>query len=132
MPGGAAGGQRVAVEVEGKKQGFVIRPQLEGAAFQPRAEMLYTCDSGKEFSVKSGIVYLCFGELFAEKSQRLPVLAYLLLQDRSNVGVGGVSSQGENGSGEGVSQGHIGDKGCIEGGESCLHIWCPGEGLGVT
>jgi hypothetical protein len=29
------------------------------------------------------------------------VLAYLLLQDRSDVGVGGVSSQGENGPGDG-------------------------------
>ena len=52
-----------------------------------------------------------FGELLAEESQRLPVLAYLLLQDRSHVGVGGVSSQGENGPGEGVGQGHLGNEG---------------------
>jgi hypothetical protein len=33
------------------------------------------------------------------------VLAYLLLQDRSDMGVGGVSRQGEDCSGEGVSKG---------------------------
>jgi hypothetical protein len=47
----------------------------------------------------------------AEESQRLPVLAYLLLQDRSHVGVGGVSSQGENDPEEGVGQGHLGNEG---------------------
>ena len=39
------------------------------------------------------------------------MLAYLLLQDRSHVGVGGVSSQGENDPEEGVGQGHLGNEG---------------------
>jgi hypothetical protein len=41
------------------------------------------------------------------------VLAYLLLQDRSDMGVGGVICQGEDRSGEGVSQGDCGDEGAL-------------------
>ena len=85
--------------------------------------------------VNRGEVYHGFGELFAEKSQRLPVMAYLFLQDRSDIGVGGVGgvcSQGENSSTEGVGQGHRSIKGHLGGGESSFHGGCPGEGLGVT
>ena len=57
------------------------------------------------------------------------MLAYLLLQDCSNVGVGGVSSQGENGPAERVVQGHCGDEGRLGGGESGFHVRCPGLGL---
>ncbi len=39
------------------------------------------------------------------------MLAYLLLQDRSDVGVGGIGGQGENRPGEGVSQGNGGNEG---------------------
>jgi hypothetical protein len=60
------------------------------------------------------------------------VLAYLFLQDCSDMGVGGVGSQGEDNSGEGVGQGNCGDKGRLSSGESGFHVRCPGEGLGVT
>ncbi len=89
----------------------MISPQLEGAAFQPRANVFYTLHGGEKFSVKCGVVCLCFGELLDEESQQLPVLAYLLLQDHSDVDVGGVRCQGENGPGEGVGQGHCGEEG---------------------
>jgi hypothetical protein len=127
----AAGGRRRDL-VEGKNQGFVIGPQLEGAALQLRAKVFYTWHGGEKFSVEGGIVYLGFGELLAEKSQWLPVLAYLLLQDCSDMGVGGVGSQGKDSSGEGVGQGNYGDKGRLSGGKSGFHVRCPGEGLGVT
>jgi hypothetical protein len=39
------------------------------------------------------------------------VLTYLLLQDRSDMGVGGVGRQGEDRSGKGVRQGNCGDEG---------------------
>ncbi len=48
------------------------------------------------------------------------------------MGVGGVSSQGENSSGEGVGQGHRSDEGRLGGGESGFKVRCPGEDLGVT
>ncbi len=59
------------------------------------------------------------------------MLAYLLFQDCSDVGVGGVSSQGENGLREGVCQGHHGDEGLLGGGESSLHGRRPGRALGL-
>ncbi len=60
------------------------------------------------------------------------MLTYLLLQDRSDVGVGGVSGQGENCSGQGVRQGNCGDEGFFGGGESSFNVWRPRKGLGVT
>jgi hypothetical protein len=56
------------------------------------------------------------------------MLTYLLLQDRSDVGVGGVGGKGEDRSGQGVSQGNGG----VGGGESSFHVWRPRKGLGVT
>jgi hypothetical protein len=50
------------------------------------------------------------------------VLAYLLLQDRSDVGVGGARGQSQNGSGLGVSQGHRGDEGRLGGGAKAATI----------
>ena len=44
--------------VKGENQWFVVRPQFEWAALEPRAEMFYTCNGGEEFSVESGIIYL--------------------------------------------------------------------------
>jgi hypothetical protein len=82
--------------------------------------------------VLRGVVYHGFGELFAEKSQALPVLAYLLLNGLSDMGVGGVHSQGENGPGEGVGHGQSYNKGRLGGGERGLHVQLPGEGIGVT
>ncbi len=60
------------------------------------------------------------------------MLAYLLLYDCSNMGVGSVCSQGENGPREGVGQGYSGDEGHLGGGESGLHVRLPGEGLVIT
>ena len=57
------------------------------------------------------------------------MLAYLLLQDHSDMGVGGVGRQGEDGSGEGVGQVNCGDEGRLGGGESGFHVRCPGLGL---
>jgi hypothetical protein len=82
--------------------------------------------------VNRGVVYHGFGELFAEKSQRLPVLAYLLLNDRSDMGVGSVHSQGENGPQEGVGQGYSSNEGRLGSGDRGLHVRLQGEGLGVT
>ena len=48
------------------------------------------------------------------------------------MGVGGVGSQGEDSSGEGVGQGNCGDEGSLGGGESGFHVRHPGQGLGVT
>jgi hypothetical protein len=42
-------------------------------------EILDNSHGSEQFSVKREVIYLGFGELFAEESQRLPVLAYLLL-----------------------------------------------------
>ncbi len=63
---------------------------------------------------------------------QLPVLAYLLLQDRSDMVVGGVGCQGESSPREGVSLGDGGNEGRLGGGESYFHGRCPGESLGVT
>jgi hypothetical protein len=60
------------------------------------------------------------------------VLTYLLLQDRSDVGVGGVSGQSEYRPGQGVRQGNGGDEGFLGGGEGGFHVWRPRKGLGVT
>jgi hypothetical protein len=60
------------------------------------------------------------------------VLTYLLLQDRSDVGVGGVGGQSEYRSGQGVRQGNGGDEGFFGGGESGFHVWRPRRGLRVT
>ncbi len=60
------------------------------------------------------------------------MLTYLLLQDQSDVGVGGVGGQGEDRSGEGVRQGNGGDEGLFDGGESGFHVGRPRKGLGVT
>ena len=60
------------------------------------------------------------------------MFTYLLLQDRSDVGVGGVGGQGEDRSGKGVRQGNGGDEGLFGGGESGFHVWRPRKGLGVT
>ncbi len=60
------------------------------------------------------------------------MLTYLLLQDGSDVGVGGVSGQGKDRSGQGVSQGNGGDESLFGGGESGFHVRCPRKGLGVT
>ena len=48
------------------------------------------------------------------------------------MGVGGVGSQGEDGSGEGVGLGNCGDEGSLGGDESGFHVRHPGQGLGVT
>jgi hypothetical protein len=42
------------------------------------------------------IVYLDFGEFFAVETEGKPVLTNLLLEGRSNMGVRGVCSQGED------------------------------------
>jgi hypothetical protein len=60
------------------------------------------------------------------------VLAYLLLQDCSDMGVGRISGQGEDCSGEGVSQGNFGDEGRFGNGESGFHVGCPWESFYVT
>ncbi len=62
----------------------------------------------------------------------MPVLTYLLLQDRSDVGVGGVGGQRENCPGQGVRQGNGGDEGFFGGGESGFPVWRPRKGLGIT
>ncbi len=98
MPGGAAGGQRSVVRPCGGQKSRVCDPSTVGRGGPTAASVLYT-------SVEGGIVYFGFGELLAEKSQQLPVLAYLLLQDRSDMGVGGVGRQGEDGPGRGWARG---------------------------
>ncbi len=60
------------------------------------------------------------------------MLTYLLLQDRSNVGVGGVGGQSEYRPGQGVRQGNGSDKGFLGGGESGFHFRRPRKDLGVT
>jgi hypothetical protein len=60
------------------------------------------------------------------------MVAYLLLQDRSDVGVGGIHCQGEDGPGQGVSQGHRSYQDCFGGSESGVLVRQPGEYLGVT
>ncbi len=58
------------------------------------------------------------------------MLTYLLLQDRSDVDVGGVGGQGEDRSRQGVSQGNGGDESLFGGGESSFHVWRPRKGGG--
>jgi hypothetical protein len=60
------------------------------------------------------------------------VLTYLLLQNRSDVSVGGVGGQSEYCPGQGVQQGNGGDEGFFGGGKGGFHFRCPGKGLGVT
>ncbi len=60
------------------------------------------------------------------------MLTYLLLQNRSNVGVGGVGGQSEYQPGQGVRQGNGGDEGFFGGGEGGFHLRRPEKGLGVT
>ncbi len=60
------------------------------------------------------------------------MLTYLLLQNRSDMGVRGVGGQSEYRPGQGVLQGNGGDEGLFGGGESGFHLRCPGKGLGVT
>ncbi len=55
------------------------------------------------------------------------MLAYLLLQDCSDMGVGGVGSRGEDSSGEGVGQGNCGDESRLGGGEGGVQ----GRALGL-
>jgi hypothetical protein len=50
------------------------------------------------------------------------VLTYLLLQDRSDMGVGGVGGQSEYRPGQGVRQGNYGDEGILGGGEGGFHF----------
>jgi len=87
---------------------------------------------GKQFSVEGGIVYLCFGELLAEETQWLPVLADLLLEDHQDMGIGGVCGEGEACVRPWVGQGNGCDQGCLGGGESGGHVGQPGESFGVT
>jgi hypothetical protein len=60
------------------------------------------------------------------------VLTYLLLQNRSDVGVGGVGGQSEYCPGQGVRQGNSGDEGLFGGGEVGFHFRRPGKDLGFT
>ena len=60
------------------------------------------------------------------------MLTYLLLQNCSDMGVGGVGGQSEYRPGQGVRQGNGGDEGFLGGGESGLHLRRPGQGLGIT
>ncbi len=50
------------------------------------------------------------------------MLTYLLLQDRSDMGVGGVGGQSEYRPGQGVRQGNYGDEGILGGGEGGFHF----------
>ncbi len=59
------------------------------------------------------------------------MLTYLLLRDRSDVGVGGVSGQGEYCPGQGVRQGNGGDEGFFGGGESGFMSGVQGRVLGL-
>ncbi len=60
------------------------------------------------------------------------MLTYLLLQNRSDVGVGGVGGKSEYRPGQGVRQGNGCGEGFLGGGESGFHFWRPRKGLGVT
>ncbi len=60
------------------------------------------------------------------------MLTYLRLQDRSDVGVGGVGGESESRPGQGVRQGNSGDEGFFGGGESGFHVGRSRKGLGVT
>jgi hypothetical protein len=68
----------------------------------------------------------------AEKSERLPVLTYLLLQNGPDMGVGGIGGQSEHRPGQGVRQGNHGDEGLFGSGEGFFHLRRPGESFGVT
>jgi hypothetical protein len=46
----------------------VVGPKLELPTFESGAEVLDTCDGSKQFSIKGGVIYLSFGELFAEET----------------------------------------------------------------
>jgi hypothetical protein len=70
MSGGAAGGQRSVVRPCGGQISRVYDPSTVGRGGPPAVSVFYT-------SVEGGIAYLGFGELLAEKSQQLPMLAYL-------------------------------------------------------
>jgi hypothetical protein len=109
----------------------VICPQLEGAALQPRAKVFYTLHGSEKFSVEGGIVYLGFGELLAEKSQRLPVLAYLLLQDCSDMGVGGVGSLGMDSSGVGWARGTAATRATLAASNAVSMSGVQGRALGL-
>ncbi len=60
------------------------------------------------------------------------MLAYLLLQNCSDMGVGGVGGQSEYCPEQGVCQGNGGDESLFGGGESSFHVRRPRKGLGVT
>ncbi len=60
------------------------------------------------------------------------MLTYLLLQNRSDMGVGGVGGQSKYRPGQGVCQGNRGDESLFGGGEGGFHVRRPRKGLGVT
>ncbi len=103
---------------ESAQQRFVVSPQLEGPD---------TWEGGEQLSVEGGVIYLGFGELHAEEAQQQPVLADLLLEDRSDMGVGGVPDEGEACVRPRVGQRDSCDQGCLGGGgESFRHAGQPG------
>jgi len=82
-----AGGKGGGLFGNGGHEGFVVSEKGERTTFKDKTEVFYGKESGKEFSVKSGIAGFCGGKFFGEKCKGLPRTTGFLLEDSPHVGI---------------------------------------------
>ena len=118
--------------VKAHQQQLVVNLQLELAALQRKPEVADGCKGGQQLPVESRILTLRSRQLLGEESQRLPASYLFLLGDASDVGVRGVSGQGELCVGEWVHQRCGSFKGGLDGLERLLQGGRLVQLIGVT
>ncbi len=72
---------------------FVISPKLERSSFTKMAKMPDCGESCQQFMVKRGVKRLRVSQLAEKKSKRSLMVSRFLLQDPSNMRIGGVSGK---------------------------------------
>jgi hypothetical protein len=86
-----ARGKRGGLFGDGRNKGLVIWEKNERTTFKEEMEMFGREESGQQFPIKSGVTSFWWRKFFGEERKRLPGAIDFLLENSSNVGIGGIS-----------------------------------------
>ena len=77
--------------MEGIREGFVIRDDVDVAAFHKVVEVFDSQVQGQQLAIKGGVLLLCGSQLPGEVCKRAPCVVNQLLEDCTHSGARGVS-----------------------------------------
>ena len=85
-----------------------------------------------ELTIRGGVALLSMSEFGREKGQRLPGSLDPLLENSTDVGIRGVSGEGDRSGGMRMNEKSGRGQGRLDVLKSCPHGQCSGEGTGIA